>query len=136
MGPIGGDQGPTGRAVFQKTDVSDSAQVKALVDRAGAEFGSLDVAFNNAGVLPPTAPLAEQSQGDWHRVIGVDVTGVFLGMKHPLSHMAKAGHGVIVNTASVAVINADPWIRCEAALRLPALTARTKTRMPVTRSSI
>jgi hypothetical protein len=50
--------------------------------------------------------------------------------------MAKAGHGVIVNTASVAVINADPWIRCEAALRLPALTARTKTRMPVTRSSI
>ena len=115
MGPIGGDQGPTGRAVFQKTDVSDSAQVKALVDRAGAEFGSLDVAFNNAGVLPPTAPLAEQSQRDWHRVIVVDVTGVFLGMKHPLSHMP----------------------RCRpAALRLPALTARTKTRMPVTRSSI
>jgi NAD(P)-dependent dehydrogenase (short-subunit alcohol dehydrogenase family) len=97
-----------GRAVFQKTDVSDSAQVKALVDRAVSEFGSLDVAFNNAGILPPTAPLAEQSEEDWHRVIGVDVTGVFLCMKHQLAQMVKAGRGVIVNTASVAGIIADP----------------------------
>lgn len=97
-----------GRAVFQKTDVTDSAQVKALVDRAVSEFGSLDVAFNNAGLLPPTAPLAEQSEEDWHRIIGVDVTGVFLAMKHQLAHMAKVGRGVIVNTASVAGIRADP----------------------------
>lgn len=47
-----------GRAVFQQTDVSDSAQVKALGDRAVSEFGSLDAAFNSAGLLPPTAPLA------------------------------------------------------------------------------
>jgi NAD(P)-dependent dehydrogenase (short-subunit alcohol dehydrogenase family) len=47
-----------GKAVFQKTDVSDSAQVQALVARAVAEFGALDVAFNNGGLLPPTAPLA------------------------------------------------------------------------------
>lgn len=97
-----------GRAVFQKTDVTNSAQVKALVDRAVSEFGSLDVAFNNAGLLPPTAPLAEQSEEDWHRIIAVDVTGVFLAMKHELVHMAKVGHGVIVNTASVAGIRADP----------------------------
>ena len=50
-----------GKAAFQKTDVSDSAQVKALVARAVSEFGTLDVAFNNAGLLPPTAPLAEQA---------------------------------------------------------------------------
>ena len=56
--------------------------------------------FNNAGLLPPTAPLAEQSEEDWHRIIGVDVTGVFLAMKHELAHMVQAGHGVIVNTAS------------------------------------
>ena len=64
--------------------------------------------FNNAGLLPPTAPLAEQSEEDWHRIIGVDVTGVFLAMKHELAHMVQAGHGVIVNTASVAGIRADP----------------------------
>lgn len=97
-----------GRAVFQTTDVSDSAQAKALVDRALSEYGSLDVAFNNAGILPPTAPLAEQSEDDWHRVMAVDVTGVFLGMKHQLAHMVQAGHGAIINTTSVAGLIADP----------------------------
>ncbi|HEY8328602.1 MAG TPA: glucose 1-dehydrogenase [Rhodanobacter sp.] len=97
-----------GKAVFQKTDVSDSAQVKALVARAVSEFGSLDVAFNNAGLLPPTAPLAEQTEEDWARIMSVDVTGVFLCLKHELAQMSKAGRGVIVNTASVAGLRADP----------------------------
>lgn len=97
-----------GRAVFQKTDVSDSAEVESLVERAVSEFGSLDVAFNNAGLLPPTAPLAEQTEEDWDRIMAVDVTGVFLCMKHQLAQMVKAGRGAIVNTASVAGIRADP----------------------------
>jgi NAD(P)-dependent dehydrogenase (short-subunit alcohol dehydrogenase family) len=97
-----------GKAVFQKTDVSDSAQVQALVARAVSEFGALDVAFNNAGLLPPTAPLAEQTEDDWDRIMRVDVTGVFLCLKHELVQMAKAGYGVIVNTASVAGLRADP----------------------------
>lgn len=97
-----------GRATFQKTDVGDSAQVKALVDRALTEFGSMDVAFNNAGLLPPTAPLAEQTEEDWDRILRVDVTGVFLCMKHQLAHMAKVGRGAIVNTTSVAGLRADP----------------------------
>src|ERR1700737_128805 len=97
-----------GKAVFQKTDVSDSAQVQALVARAVSEFGALDVAFNNAGLLPPTAPLAEQTENAWDRIMRVDVTGVFLCLKHELARMAKAGYGVIVNTASVAGLRADP----------------------------
>jgi NAD(P)-dependent dehydrogenase (short-subunit alcohol dehydrogenase family) len=97
-----------GKAVFQKTDVSDSAQVKALIARAVSEFGALDVAFNNAGLLPPTAPLAEQTEDDWAKIMRVDVTGVFLCLKHELAQMAKAGRGVIVNTASVAGLRADP----------------------------
>lgn len=101
-------RGDGGRAISQKTDVTDSAQVKSLVDRAVTEFGSLDVAFNNAGLLPPTAPFAEQTEEDWHRIMSVDVTGVFLAMKHQLAHMAKAGRGAIINTASVAGLRADP----------------------------
>ncbi|ULA64535.1 MAG: Short chain dehydrogenase [Nitrospira sp.] len=97
-----------GKAVFQKTDVGNSAQVKALVDKALAEFGSLDVAFNNAGLLPPTAPLAEQTEEDWDRIQRVDVTGVFLCLKHQLAHMTTVGRGAIVNTASVAGLRADP----------------------------
>ena len=97
-----------GKAEFLKTDVSDSAQVKALVARAISSFGRLDVAFNNAGLLPPTAPLAEQTEEDWARIMRVDVTGVFLCLRHELAEMSKAGRGVIVNTASVAGIRADP----------------------------
>jgi len=96
-----------GKAVFQKTDVSNSDQVQALVARAVSEFGGLDAAFNNAGLLPPTAPLAEQTEEDWNRIMSVDVTGVFLCLKHELAHMAKAGSGAIVNTASVAGLRAD-----------------------------
>ena len=97
-----------GKSVFQKTDVSDSAQVKALVALAVSEFGTLDVAFNNAGVLPPTAPLIEQTEDDWARIMRVDVTGVFLCLKHELAHMSKLGRGSIINTASVAGLRADP----------------------------
>src|SRR5690606_6699597 len=96
-----------GRAVFQKTDVSDSGQVEALVARAVSEFGSLDAAFNNAGLLPPTAPLAEQTEEDWHRIMAVDVTGVFLCLKHELAQMVKGGRGAMVRTASVAGLRAD-----------------------------
>jgi NAD(P)-dependent dehydrogenase (short-subunit alcohol dehydrogenase family) len=97
-----------GKAIFQKTDVSDSAQVKAMVARVVSEFGTLDVAFNNAGLLPPTAPLSEQTEDDWAKTMRVDVTGVFLCLKHELAQMAKAGRGAIVNTASVAGLRADP----------------------------
>lgn len=97
-----------GKAVFQKTDVSESAQVQVLVARAVSEFGSLDVAFNNAGLLPPTAPLADQTEDDWARIMRVDVTGVFLCLKRELAQMTKVGRGAIVNTASVAGLRADP----------------------------
>lgn len=97
-----------GKAVFQTTDVGDSAAVKALVDRAVSEFGSLDIAFNNAGLLPPTAPLVEQTEEEWDRIMRVDVTGVFLCLKHQIAHMARAGRGSIINTSSVAGLIADP----------------------------
>lgn len=83
-----------GKAISQKTDVSDNAQVKALVARAVSEFGSLDMAFNNAGLLPPTAPLVEQTEQDWARIMSVDVSGVFFCLKHELAQMAPAGQDV------------------------------------------
>ncbi len=76
--------------------------------RAVSEYGGLDAAFNNAGLLAPTALLAEQTEEDWHRILNVDLTGIFLCFKHELAHMAKAGRGAIVNTSSVAGLRADP----------------------------
>jgi NAD(P)-dependent dehydrogenase (short-subunit alcohol dehydrogenase family) len=97
-----------GTATFVETDVVSGSQVKNLVDTAVGTYGRLDAAFNNAGVLPPTAPLVEMTEEQWDQVVDVDLKGVFLSLKHELAHMVSAGGGAIVNMASVAGVIADP----------------------------
>ena len=97
-----------GEARFVLTDVSDSESVRALVEAAVQTYGRLDVAFNNAGLLPPTADLADMSVEDFDRTIAVDLRGVFLCLKYEIGAMLKTGGGAIVNTASVAGVVADP----------------------------
>src|SRR6187401_3601449 len=60
------------KAIAARCDVSDDAQVAAMVDRAIAEFGRLDAAFNNAGVMARIAPTAESTLEEWDRVIGIN----------------------------------------------------------------
>src|SRR5437868_6867626 len=64
------------RAIAVRYDVSDDDEVAAMVDRAVAEFGRLDVAFNNAGVMARIAPTADSTREDWDRVIGINLRGV------------------------------------------------------------
>lgn len=97
-----------GEALFVRTDVASAKDVQALVRTAVDTYGGLHVAFNNAGILPPTGPLAEQSEEDFDRTIAVDLKGVFLALKYEIEHMAAAGGGSIINTASVAGVIADP----------------------------
>ena len=91
-----------GEALFIKCDVSNAAEVKALVDRTVATFGRLDFACNNAGILGEKNPTADYSLEGWNRVIAVNLTGVFLCMKHQIPEMLKQGGGAIVNIASIA----------------------------------
>lgn len=100
------DAGGTG--LFVRTDVTVDADVERLVRTAVDTYGRLDVAFNNAGVLPPTGPLLEQSEADWDKTLAVDLKGVFLALKHEIAHMVANGGGAIVNTASIAGVIADP----------------------------
>ncbi|MFO1400620.1 MAG: SDR family oxidoreductase [Steroidobacteraceae bacterium] len=97
-----------GRAFYQRTDVRRAAEVSALVDAAVARHGGLHCAFNNAGILPPTLPLAEMADDTFDDILAVDLLGVFLCMKYQIRHMLKAGGGAIVNTASIAGLVADP----------------------------
>ena len=97
-----------GAALFVPTDVTVAADVERLVQTAVGTFGRVHIAFNNAGVLPPTGPLVDQSEADWDRTIAVDLKGVFLALKYEIAHMVDAGGGAIVNTASVAGVIADP----------------------------
>jgi NAD(P)-dependent dehydrogenase (short-subunit alcohol dehydrogenase family) len=97
-----------GEAIFVKTDVSIAADVQALVAATVAAYGRLDIAFNNAGLLPVTAPLTDQTEADFDKIIGVDLKGVFLGMKYQIPEMLKAGGGSIINCGSVVSLVADP----------------------------
>lgn len=87
------------KAVALRTDVADSASVRAAVEQTVATFGRLDYAHNNAGTFVP-APLADLDEADWHRVIAVNLTGVFLCMRYEIPHLISSG-GAIVNTASI-----------------------------------
>src|SRR5438067_7420582 len=98
------------KAIAVRCDVSDDAQVEAMVDRTVAEFGRLDAAFNNAGVMARIAPTADSTREDWDRVIGVNLRGVWSCMKHELRQMERQGGGAIVNNASVGALTGNPGI--------------------------
>jgi NAD(P)-dependent dehydrogenase (short-subunit alcohol dehydrogenase family) len=90
-----------GTAHFIQADVSDPASVEQLIAESVATYGQLDVAFNNAGIGGVMAPTAEVTLDDWQRLIGINLTGVWLCMKHELAQMSAQGGGVIINNASI-----------------------------------
>jgi NAD(P)-dependent dehydrogenase (short-subunit alcohol dehydrogenase family) len=94
--------------IFVATDVTDSAAVEALFAAAHDTYGSVDIAFNNAGISPPDDDSILTTGLDaWHRVNEVNLTSVFLCCKHALPYMQQQGKGSIINTASfVAVMGA------------------------------
>lgn len=93
-----------------RCDVSDDAQVQRMVERAVEEFGHLDAAFNNAGVMAKIAPTAESTRDEWDRVTSVNLRGVWSCMKYELQQMERQGSGAIVNNASVGALTGNPGI--------------------------
>lgn len=91
------------QALFAKTDVSKPDDVQAMIRAAVETYGRLDVIFNNAGIEGEmNKPTADCTLENWHRVIDINLTGVFLGMKYAIPEMLKNGGGSIINNASVA----------------------------------
>jgi NAD(P)-dependent dehydrogenase (short-subunit alcohol dehydrogenase family) len=93
-----------GDAWFEPLDVTDEAAWERTVRDVVARAGRFDLAHNNAGV-GHAAPLVDTSLEDFHRVVAVNLTGVFLGLKHQIPAMLAGGGGSIVNTASLAGLN-------------------------------
>jgi len=94
--------GMGGKAVFVRADVSKPEDVKAMVQTAVETYGRLDVLFNNAGIMGEQGPIVDQTVKNWNRVLAINLTGVFLGMKYGIPAMLKGGGGSIINTSSAA----------------------------------
>lgn len=108
-------QGAGGTAIALAADVSRAADCRAMVEKAVATFGRLDVAFNNAGIGGSGFPVADEEETAFDQIIGVNLKGVFLSMKFEIPAMLKTGGGVIVNTASVAGLVGERGIALYAA---------------------
>ena len=101
-------------ARFIPADLSSEDQIRSLVAQAVKIFGRLDGAFNNAGVEQCALPLHQLTLEQWERAIRIDLTSVFLCIKHQVTAMLATGGGAIVNTASslgrVAIPNASEYV--------------------------
>jgi cyclopentanol dehydrogenase len=93
-----------GDAVYVHLDVAKEADWQGAVKLAVDRHGKLDILINNAGIVIPRVPIDERTVEEWDRVMAVNARGVFLGTKHAIPAMRRAGGGSIVNISSVAGI--------------------------------
>ncbi|TAM56419.1 glucose 1-dehydrogenase [bacterium] len=90
-----------GECFAQRVDVTRATEVEALVGAAVTRWGGLDVMVNNAGV-GVAATVCDTAESDWERVIAVNLSGTFYGVKYAVAAMRACGGGSIINTASIA----------------------------------
>lgn len=89
------------QAMFVRADSSKPADNEALVAAAVKAYGGLDIAVNNAGIGGPSAPMGEYPIDGWDKVIAINLSGVFYGMRYQLPALVQRGGGSIINIASV-----------------------------------
>ena len=93
---------------FVRVDVGDPESFEKSIATTIARFGHLDILVNNAGVASARAPIHTSTLENWHRVININLTGVYYGMKYALGHFVERQSGVIVNISSIAALVAFP----------------------------
>lgn len=97
-----------GGAFPLKVDVTDVEQVEAAIAGVIERAGSLEILVNNAGIAGRAAPIWEQTDADWHRVMNLNINGTFYLCRAVLPHMRARGYGRIVNIASIAGKEGNP----------------------------
>lgn len=96
--------------LFVRCDVSKPTEVEAMIRQVEETYGRLNFAFNNAGVAPKNAPLAEQEEDEFDQTVAINLKGVWLSMKYEIPAILRAGGGAIVNNASMGGLVAFPGI--------------------------
>jgi NAD(P)-dependent dehydrogenase (short-subunit alcohol dehydrogenase family) len=95
---LGGDS----HAIFRHCNVTNEAEVEALIEAAVAEFGQIDIMFNCAGIVGALGPMSTTPAEEWKLTIDIMINGVFYGMKHASRYMKEAGSGSIISMSSTA----------------------------------
>lgn len=90
-----------GEAIFVRADTSSPEDNRKLVEETANAFGALHISVNNAGVGSGFNKVSDVEIDDWHRVININLNGVFYGMKYQIPEMVKAGSGSVINIASI-----------------------------------
>ena len=96
-----------GDAVYVHLDVTNEGDWRSAVQVTTDRYGKLDILVNNAGIVIPRVPIDERTVEDWDRVMAVNARGVFLGTKHAIPAMRRAGGGSIVNISSTAGVHSS-----------------------------
>lgn len=113
------------RVVACRADVSKSEDVRAMIDTAISEFGTLDILCNVAGITGPQGTLDDALEEDIDRVISVNIRGVLLSMKYALTHLVKSDNGVIINISSTTALVGMPGLAVYSATK-GAIIASTR----------
>lgn len=95
------DRAPQAQLLLMAADVTDEDAVRGFVNETAKKFGTIDGFFNNAGIEGKQNPTADYGSDEFHKVVDVNLSGVFYGLKYVLEVMKKQGAGAIVNMASV-----------------------------------
>ncbi|HZV68941.1 MAG TPA: glucose 1-dehydrogenase [Saprospiraceae bacterium] len=90
-----------GESIFVKADIANPQDSENLVAQAIKKYGSLQIAVNNAGIAGPIQPTGEYPIEGWNKVIQINLSGVFYGMRYQIPAMLSSGEGAIVNIASI-----------------------------------
>ena len=128
--------GAGGEATAVPADVTDEAQVQALVEAALDRYGRLDCAHNNAGISDAVTAFADLTLEQVQRMLGVNLVGVFLCMKHELKHMVDTGRGAVVNTASGAGVVGAPGLAHYSASKHGVLGLTKSAALEYTRAGV
>lgn len=110
FGPLHAAIPDEGRLLVVEADVTDEAAFGKVVAAAVEKCGTIDIFFNNAGIEGPVAPIPDFPTDGFRKVMEVNVTGIFLGLKLVIPVMEKAGHGSIINSSSVAGLTGSPGL--------------------------
>jgi len=129
-------EGGRGTADFMEADVTFESDVKSVVDRAAERFGRVHAAVNNAGIEGRFGPVQNAAAEDFDRIIGVNLKGIWLGMKYQIPHFLAHGGGAIVNTASSAGVQAIANIALYTASKHAVVGLTKATALEVARSNI